>query len=166
MPARAGRAACDRLRGRGRQGARGSATRGTAVNYWAGSYPVVDNPVVDDPVVDDPVVDDREEAHVALQYATPHAFRAALRDRFGAYAHDDHGMRVEELQRQFAYDRVLARCFAGQDRDRWVLKGAIALLARLDGRARHSKDIDLHYALPSAGPSKDPSAGSSAGTGR
>jgi hypothetical protein len=88
---------------------------------------------------------------VTLQYATPHAFRAALRDRFGACAHDDHGMRVEELQRQFAYDRVLARCFDGQDGDRWVLKGAIALLARLDGRARHSKDIDLHYAGPSAG---------------
>jgi hypothetical protein len=121
--------------------------------------------VVDIPAVEDPVVEDREEAHVALQYATPHAFRAALRDRFGAYAHGDHGMRVEELQRQFAYDRVLARCFAGQDGDRWVLKGAIALLARLDGRARHSKDIDLHYAVPSAGPSKDPSKDPSAGTG-
>jgi hypothetical protein len=89
---------------------------------------------------------------VALQYATPHAFRAALRDRFGAYADGDHPIRVEELQRQFAYDRMLARCFAGQDRDRWVLKGAVALLARLAGHARHSKDIDLFYAEPSARP--------------
>ena len=87
---------------------------------------------------------------MALQYATPYAFRAALRDRFGAFTNGDHGLRVEEMQRQFAYDRVLARCFAGQDADRWVLKGAIALLARLDGRARHSKDIDLYYAEPSA----------------
>jgi hypothetical protein len=87
---------------------------------------------------------------VALQYATPYAFRAALRDRFGAFSNGDHGLRVEELQRQFAYDRVLARCFAGQDTDRWVLKGAVALLARLAGRARHSKDIDLYYADQSA----------------
>lgn len=87
---------------------------------------------------------------MALQYATPHAFRAALRDRFGAFTNGDHGLRVEEMQRQFAYDRVLARCFAGQDADRWVLKGAVALLARLAGHARHSKDIDLYYAEPSA----------------
>jgi hypothetical protein len=91
---------------------------------------------------------------VALQYATPYAFRAALRDRFGAFTDGDHGLRVEELQRQFAYDRVLARCFAGQDADRWVLKGAVALLARLDGRARHSKDIDLYYAEPAASTSQ------------
>lgn len=91
---------------------------------------------------------------MAFQYATPHAFRAALRDRFGAYADGDHGIRVEELQRQFAYDRMLARCFAGQDRDRWVLKGAVALLARLAGHARHSKDIDLYYAEPSASTSQ------------
>jgi Nucleotidyl transferase AbiEii toxin, Type IV TA system len=87
---------------------------------------------------------------VALQYATPHAFRAAVRDRFGAFTDGDHGLRVEELQRQFAYDRVLARCFAGHDADRWVLKGAVALLARLGGRARHSKDVDLFYMEPSA----------------
>ncbi len=87
---------------------------------------------------------------MALQYATPYAFRAALRDRFGAFSNGDHGLRVEEMQRQFAYDRVLARCFAGQDADRWVLKGAVALLARLAGRARHSKDIDLYYADQSA----------------
>ena len=87
---------------------------------------------------------------MALQYATPYAFRAALHDRFGAYSNGQRGLRVEELQRQFAYDRVLARCFEGQDADRWVLKGAVALLARLAGRARHSKDVNLYYAEPSA----------------
>ena len=50
------------------------------------------------------------------------------------------------LQRQFAYDRVLARCFTGQDADAWVLKGAGALLARLEGQGRHSKDVDLNLA--------------------
>jgi hypothetical protein len=87
---------------------------------------------------------------VIVQYATPHAFRAAVRDRLGAFTGGDHGLRVEELQRQFAYDRVLARCFAGQDAARWVLKGAVALLARLAGHARYSKDINLYYAEPSA----------------
>jgi hypothetical protein len=75
---------------------------------------------------------------MALQYATPYAFRAALRERFGAFTRGDQGLRVEEMQRQFAYDRVLARCFAGHDADRWVLKGAIALLAWLHGQAWHS----------------------------
>jgi hypothetical protein len=45
--------------------------------------------------------------------------------------------------RQFAYDRLLYRVFTSDDRDRWVLKGATALLARLEGEARHSVDIDL-----------------------
>lgn len=49
---------------------------------------------------------------------------------------------VPELQRQFAYDRLLARVFVAPDAERWVLKGATALLARLDV-ARHSKDVDL-----------------------
>src|SRR4051794_40364349 len=51
---------------------------------------------------------------------------------------------VTELHRQFAYDRLLARVFSAPDADRWVLKGAAALLARLDV-ARHSKDIDLSW---------------------
>jgi hypothetical protein len=51
---------------------------------------------------------------------------------------------VTDLQRQFAYDRLLARVFSAPDAERWVLKGAAALLARLDV-ARHSKDIDLSW---------------------
>ena len=50
------------------------------------------------------------------------------------------------MQRQFAYDRVLARCLTSEDADLWVLKGAGALLARLAGRARHSRDVDLYFA--------------------
>lgn len=49
---------------------------------------------------------------------------------------------VTELDRQFAYDRLLARLFSAPDADRWVLRGAAALLARLDV-ARHSRDVDL-----------------------
>lgn len=77
-------------------------------------------------------------------YNTSASFRTALKDRFSAMAKGDDRYTVSELQRQFAYDRALARLFTADDADRWVLKGAGALLARLE-RARHSKDIDLYY---------------------
>jgi hypothetical protein len=54
------------------------------------------------------------------------------------------GHGLDELQRQFAYDRLLARAFMGPDAERWVLKGAGALLVRLP-EARHSRDIDLAF---------------------
>jgi hypothetical protein len=53
------------------------------------------------------------------------------------------GSTLSDLQRRFAYDRLLARVFMA-DRDGWVLKGAAAMLARLPTAARHSKDIDLY----------------------
>jgi hypothetical protein len=78
-------------------------------------------------------------------YTTAAAFRAALKDRFTDIATTDTRYTVDELQRQFAYDRALARLFTSADADHWVLKGAGALLARLD-TARHSKDIDVYFA--------------------
>jgi hypothetical protein len=45
-------------------------------------------------------------------------------------------------KRQFAYDRALARLFTASDAHNWVLKGAGALLARLE-QARYSRDIDV-----------------------
>jgi hypothetical protein len=77
-------------------------------------------------------------------YQTPTAFRKALKDRFGQIARADRRYTVDELQRQFAYDRALARLFSSDDADRWVLKGAGALLARL-ATARHSKDVDVFF---------------------
>lgn len=67
--------------------------------------------------------------------------RAALTDRLRKLAASS-PFTVTELYRQFAYDRLLVRVFSAPDADRWVLKGAAALLARLDV-ARHSKDVDL-----------------------
>lgn len=78
-------------------------------------------------------------------YATGAAFRTALKDRFAEIAKSGTGYTVNELQRQFAYDRALARIFTSPDADLWVLKGAGALLARLE-HARHSKDIDVFFA--------------------
>jgi hypothetical protein len=88
---------------------------------------------------------------VRLPYETASAFRAALKARFTEIARTDHRYTFDELQRQFAYDRVLGRCFTAEDAESWVLKGAGALLARLPG-ARHSKDVDLYYRQQSSLP--------------
>jgi len=50
---------------------------------------------------------------------------------------------LPDLQRQFAYDRLLARLYLADDR--WVVKGATALLARQIA-VRHTIDIDLYRA--------------------
>lgn len=81
---------------------------------------------------------------IKFRYDTPSAFRKALKDCFGQIARADRRYSLDELQRQFAYDRVLARLFSSNDADRWVLKGAGALLARLT-MARHSKDVDVFF---------------------
>jgi hypothetical protein len=78
-----------------------------------------------------------------LPYATPAAFRAALTVRLKKLAVESN-FAMPELQRQFAYDRLLARAFSSPDADRWVLKGAVSLLARID-ISRHSKDVDLAW---------------------
>lgn len=80
----------------------------------------------------------------AFPYATAAAFRTALKDRFAQISKSGSGYTLDELQRQFAYDRALARIFTSSDAHHWVLKGAGALLARLD-HARHSKDIDVYF---------------------
>jgi len=79
----------------------------------------------------------------ALPYATPSALRAALSSKFANLAKADPRYTSAELHRQFAYDRLLARVFASVPEE-WVLKGAGALLARLEA-GRHTKDIDLYW---------------------
>ena len=77
----------------------------------------------------------------ADRYTDPSALRRAVADRLRPLAHD-RGVQLSSLQRQFAYDRLLCRVF-GAEPERWVLKGATAMLARLGGHARHTRDIDL-----------------------
>jgi hypothetical protein len=84
-----------------------------------------------------------------FRYDTPASFRAALKEHFGQIARADGRYPLHELQRQFAYDRALARLFSSDNADRWVLKGAGALLARL-ATARHSKDIDVLFDVSDA----------------
>ncbi len=76
-------------------------------------------------------------------YGDPRALRQAVTDRLRRLASERSGSEFSDLQRQFAYDRLLSRVFQA-DGDAWVLKGATAMLARLEGQARHTVDIDLY----------------------
>ena len=78
------------------------------------------------------------------RYADPAALRQAINARLRVLVGDNLQLQLTDLQRQFAYDRFLTRVFLGPDRERWVLKGAAALLARLHSRARHTLDLDLY----------------------
>jgi Nucleotidyl transferase AbiEii toxin, Type IV TA system len=77
------------------------------------------------------------------RYTQPQALRQAVEDRLRLFAKEHPGTSLADLQRQFAYDRLLSRVFY-VDGDRWVLKGATAMLARLGSLARHTADIDLY----------------------
>jgi hypothetical protein len=72
-------------------------------------------------------------------YGSPTAFRRALTDRLKAMA-EQGAWSLPALQRQFAYDRLLARLYLVDDG--WVVKGATALLAREIG-VRGTKDVDI-----------------------
>jgi Nucleotidyl transferase AbiEii toxin, Type IV TA system len=74
------------------------------------------------------------------RYATPTAFRTALTDRLGAVARTGRWT-LQQLQRQIAYDRLLARLYFVDDN--WVVKGAVALLAR-ELSVRATIDLDVY----------------------
>ncbi len=80
-------------------------------------------------------------------YATPVAFRRALTDRLNALAKSSR-WELLQLQRQFAYDRLLERLYLMDDG--WIVKGAVALLAR-DLGVRASIDIDVYRAKSADG---------------
>ena len=79
-----------------------------------------------------------------VPYATAVDFDRALTDRIASAAASS-PYRVSQLRRHFAYGRLLTRLFLHQP-ERWVLKGATGLLARLPEQARHSIDVDLYFA--------------------
>ncbi|HSP08654.1 MAG TPA: nucleotidyl transferase AbiEii/AbiGii toxin family protein [Candidatus Dormibacteraeota bacterium] len=74
--------------------------------------------------------------------------RQAIDDRLRRLQRERVASQLSDLQRQFAYDRLLCRIFRTQP-NCWVLKGATAMLARSGGLARHSLDVDLYCTLPS-----------------
>lgn len=77
-------------------------------------------------------------------FRDPRALRRSVTDRLAALTRADARLDLSVLLRQFAYDRLLYRIFSGPDAERWVLKGATALLVRLGPDARHTLDVDLY----------------------
>ena len=73
-------------------------------------------------------------------YGTPDALWAAIDSRITQLVDADPRLNKSVLQRQFGYERFLARIFSVEGD--WVLKGGTALLCRTRS-ARHSRDIDL-----------------------
>ncbi len=73
-------------------------------------------------------------------YPSPAAFRRALTDRLRTAASTG-PWTLAQLQRQFAYDRLLQRLY--QHDPSWVVKGATALLAR-DIGVRATIDVDVY----------------------
>lgn len=78
-----------------------------------------------------------------IRYQDPQSLRQAITDRLRLLVRDNPALQLQDMQRQFAYDRLLCRLFT-VDPERWILKGATAMLARFAGVARHTVDIDLY----------------------
>ena len=76
------------------------------------------------------------------KYASPGAFRTALSAKLRTLS-ESSPWTVPQLRRQFAYDRLLERLYMLDDG--WVIKGAVALIAR-DIGVRASLDIDVYRA--------------------
>ena len=76
-------------------------------------------------------------------YASDAAFRAALEQRLFNLAREKN-VNLERLRRQVVFERLLARLVASEP-GVWVLKGAMALEARLGIVARTTKDVDLGF---------------------
>ncbi|MFL6075531.1 MAG: nucleotidyl transferase AbiEii/AbiGii toxin family protein [Mycobacteriales bacterium] len=87
-----------------------------------------------------------------VPYSSPAAFRRALTDRLRALAAPHGPWPLTDLQRQFAYDRLLARLYAVDDG--WIVKGATALLARHIA-VRHTLDIDVFRTTRQADAERD-----------
>lgn len=78
-------------------------------------------------------------------YKTPQAFRVALETRLRQTA-QVRGVDLQRLQRQVAFERLMARLFAN-DTPPWLLKGGYSLELRLPGRARSTVDLDLSISV-------------------
>jgi predicted nucleotidyltransferase component of viral defense system len=74
------------------------------------------------------------------RYKTPASARAAVTDKLRSQAKDSPWV-LADLQRQYAYDQLVERLYRLDER--WVVKGATALLARRVS-VRHTIDIDLY----------------------
>lgn len=76
-----------------------------------------------------------------MRYASSVAFRTALEQRINAHA-GARGLDPARLRKRVVFERVVARLVA-KDPEAWVVKGGIALEARLPDKARATRDLDL-----------------------
>jgi hypothetical protein len=76
-----------------------------------------------------------------MKYATPGAFRRALEQRLLTMARET-DVPLMRLRKLVVFDRLMARLVVVAP-NRWVVKGAAALLFRLGARSRTTKDLDL-----------------------
>ncbi|MEA3510612.1 MAG: nucleotidyl transferase AbiEii/AbiGii toxin family protein, partial [Actinomycetota bacterium] len=82
-------------------------------------------------------------ADFGLSYKSAGALHDAIKSRLKVAA-ERGPYDVNELRRQFAYDRLLTRVFEHAP-EKWLVKGGTGLLARIPQHARHTNDVDLHY---------------------
>lgn len=79
----------------------------------------------------------------APRYATAKALMASVTARAKSVA-KSREQQADLVLRQFEFSRLLARVFASESAESWVLKGGVAALARIpDGRM--TRDIDLFH---------------------
>jgi hypothetical protein len=76
-----------------------------------------------------------------VKYATSSAFRAALEQRLLTTAQQT-GVPLVRLRKLVVFDRLMARLMVAAP-NRWVIKGAAALLFRVGATFRTTKDLDL-----------------------
>ncbi len=76
-----------------------------------------------------------------MRYATAGAFRTALEQRLSSIA-DKTGVPLVRLRKLIVFDRLVARLTVAAP-NRWVVKGAVALLFRIGPEFRTTKDMDL-----------------------
>ena len=78
------------------------------------------------------------------RYANARSFRVALEQRLKQRASNT-GMALDRLRKEVAFQRLLARLEKVGQPDSWALKGGLALIARLDGNTRATRDVDATW---------------------
>jgi hypothetical protein len=78
------------------------------------------------------------------RFANEQAFRISLERRLLNQARQT-GRPLDRLRKEVAHQRLLARLVESAPKGTWALKGGLALLARLDERARATSDADANW---------------------
>lgn len=78
------------------------------------------------------------------EYKSAAAFRRSLEDRLRARAAET-STPLDRLRKEAAGQRLLAHIQHYAPPNSWALKGGLALIARMDDKARATKDIDATW---------------------